>query len=84
LRNKYGFCKETEICKPFKCRKAICPIGEELRSISNLQKCGEICLWIKNGINGADPCKDSSCPIGNTIVEFRKDIPKTKNTTNIL
>lgn len=69
-----GFCKEIEICKPNECRKANCFIGKELRKLSKIPQCGEICLWIKQGVNGINLCKDSSCSIGNVIVEFRNKI----------
>jgi hypothetical protein len=68
-----SFCKEQEICKPFECRKADCPIGEELRKLATPKTCGESCRWTTQGINGINACKNISCPKENIIIEFRKN-----------
>jgi hypothetical protein len=71
-----GFCKENEgkLCKPLTCHKQYCSIGEELRQIFKTSpNCGGNCAWIeKEGIGEINSCKDASCRIVNTIVEFRK------------
>lgn len=70
-RNYMGFCKENELCKPFACNKALCPIGEELRKLTIPEKCKKVCEWTRQGINELNRCKDASCVIGDTIVDFR-------------
>lgn len=69
-----GFCRESEkgICKPFSCRKADCPIGEKLRDPNTPKLCKKTCMWMEQGIDGLNACKDASCKTGSIIVEFRK------------